>query len=137
MSTVYDPRPYDQDPSTFHAQLQEAQEHEQHDHLEHHEQPRYPSPPPPLSETPYAQQQAQDVLAVARLELPELPTKEETDVNSPGRSKPIPKPDREVTKDQNGRFYCTWPNCTEEIKDFGRKCEWRLVITHAIHISQS
>lgn len=53
-----------------------------------------------------------------------METKSESDAASPGRSKPVPKPDREVTKNMAGRFYCNWPGCTEETKEFGRKCEW-------------
>ncbi|PSS20368.1 hypothetical protein M430DRAFT_99899 [Amorphotheca resinae ATCC 22711] len=59
------------------------------------------------------------------MEVPTLPPSHESEApTSPGRSKPIPKPDREVTKGPNGRFVCTYENCTEEIRDFGRKCEW-------------
>lgn len=90
-----------------------------------HDVPRYPSPPPPLNENPYNTQQVITTpLVDDRLDLSEL-QKEDSDYQSPGRSKPIPKPHRSVTKDSNGRFYCTWPGCTEEIRDFGRKCEWR------------
>lgn len=91
-----------------------------------HEQPRYPSPPPPLSENPY-NPQAIGAPPDDRLEIPELP-KDDSEAASPGRSKPVPKPDREVTRDANGRFYCNWPNCTEEVREFNRKCEWRLVV---------
>src|ERR1700721_230228 len=74
-----------------------AHDHDHLDHIEQHDQPRYPSPPPPLSENPY---NAQPVVATPdnRMEMPELP-KDESDAPSPGRSKPVPKPDREVTKD--------------------------------------
>ncbi|KAM0333387.1 hypothetical protein ACHAQA_002048 [Verticillium albo-atrum] len=40
------------------------------------------------------------------------------------RSKCIPKPDREVQKQADGKFYCTFPGCTEDTQVFGRKCEW-------------
>ncbi|CRK38442.1 Cell wall transcription factor ACE2 like protein [Verticillium longisporum] len=40
------------------------------------------------------------------------------------RSKCIPKPDREVHKQADGKFYCTFPGCTEDTQVFGRKCEW-------------
>lgn len=123
MSVVYDTRPYDQDTAFHTAGLHEPQDHEQHDHMEQHDQPRYPSPPPPLSETPYAPQ-PQDIMPEPTLQQM-VEAKDESDAPSPGRSKPIPKPDREVTKNQDGRYYCNWPNCTEEVKDFGRKCEWR------------
>lgn len=49
-------------------------------------------------------------------------TEDESDAPSPGRSKPIPKPCREVTKGVDGRYVCTWIGCTEE--SFARKCEW-------------
>jgi hypothetical protein len=41
------------------------------------------------------------------------------------RIKAIPKPDREVTRNLEGRFICTWPGCAEEPKEFIRKCEWK------------
>ncbi|KAI0095847.1 hypothetical protein GGR51DRAFT_569100 [Nemania sp. FL0031] len=40
------------------------------------------------------------------------------------RMKPIPKPVRQVTKNREGRFICTWTTCTAAIKDFARMCEW-------------
>jgi hypothetical protein len=93
-----------------------------------HDEPRYPSPPPPLSENPYTAQTMaapeEHPIIEPQMELPEIP-KDEEDAPSPGRSKPVPKPDREVTKDANGRYYCAWPGCTEEVRDFNRKCEWR------------
>jgi hypothetical protein len=87
------------------------------------DQPRYPSPPLP-SDNPYNPQPGTAGTPDGRMDMAMEP-KHESDASSPGRSKPIPKPDREVTKDANGRFYCSWPGCTEEVKDFGRKCEWR------------
>ncbi len=47
----------------------------------------------------------------------------------PIRARPIPKPGREVQKDANGMFLCTWPSCAEEHKEFSRKCEWKYVQT--------
>jgi hypothetical protein len=41
------------------------------------------------------------------------------------RTKPIAKPNREVTKSEDGKFVCTWPDCNELSKKFQRKCEWR------------
>ena len=41
------------------------------------------------------------------------------------RQKGVPKPEREVTKQADGKFYCVFPGCTEEVKKFSRKCEWR------------
>ncbi|PQE25502.1 c2h2 transcription factor protein [Rutstroemia sp. NJR-2017a BBW] len=106
--------------------LQMAHEPQETDEFKHDE-PRYPSPPPPLSENPYTAQPMtapeEHPIIEPQMELPEIP-KDEEDAPSPGRSKPVPKPDREVTKDANGRFYCAWPGCTEEVRDFGRKCEW-------------
>jgi hypothetical protein len=65
--------------------------------------------------------------ALAMDEMPELPQKEESDAPSPGRSKPIPKPDREITKGEDGRFVCNWAGCTEDVRSFNRKCEWSKV----------
>ncbi|ESZ93782.1 hypothetical protein SBOR_5838 [Sclerotinia borealis F-4128] len=103
--------------------MQMAHESQEQDEFKTHDEPHYPSPPPPMSENPYTAQPMTATPEQHTLELPELP-KDEGEVPSPGRSKPVPKPDREVTKDANGRFYCTWPGCTEEVKDFNRKCEW-------------
>lgn len=104
--------------------MQMAHEAQEQDEFKPHDEPHYPSPPPPMSENPYTAQTLTATPEHQVLELPE-PPKDEEGASSPGRSKPIPKPDREITKDANGRFYCTWPGCTEEIKDFNRKCEWR------------
>ncbi|KAK3350693.1 hypothetical protein B0H65DRAFT_96251 [Neurospora tetraspora] len=41
-----------------------------------------------------------------------------------GRIKPIPKPVRQATKNAEGKFVCMWPGCAEDVKEFGRKCEW-------------
>lgn len=84
---------------------------------------RYPSPPPPLSENPYNAPNLESPVDDAMENLPNLPS-HESDAPSPGRSKPIPKPAREVTKGDNGRYFCSWVGCTEEIRDFARKCEW-------------
>ncbi|KAI1345062.1 hypothetical protein F5Y15DRAFT_16305 [Xylariaceae sp. FL0016] len=43
---------------------------------------------------------------------------------SPPRLKAIPKPEREVTKNAVGQFCCTFSGCEDEVKVFGRKCEW-------------
>lgn len=42
----------------------------------------------------------------------------------PPRLKPIPKPDREVRKTRDGKYLCTATGCTDETKEFTRKCEW-------------
>lgn len=43
---------------------------------------------------------------------------------TPTRSKPIAKPNREVTKDESGKYVCTWADCKEPDRKFRRKCEW-------------
>jgi len=106
--------------SSYPTMMHEQQEHEdfKNDH------PRYPSPPPPLSENPYNPQNIESSPTEDAIEhLPNLPSNA-SDAPSPGRSKPIPKPDREITKAENGRFICTWVGCSEDVRDFGRKCEW-------------
>ncbi|KAK8040729.1 fungal specific transcription factor [Apiospora marii] len=40
------------------------------------------------------------------------------------RTKAIPKPDRQAVKNGNGKYICNFPECTEDVKEFGRKCEW-------------
>ncbi len=61
-------------------------------------------------------------------------TKEDSPTaTTPSRSKAIPKPDREVTKNGDGKYVCTWPGCTEDVKQFGRKCEWKSVIPSPAH----
>ncbi|KAJ9156349.1 Cell wall transcription factor ACE2 [Pleurostoma richardsiae] len=66
----------------------------------------------------------------ARLQLSPLapPPKDDTPppalASTPQRIKPIPKPDREVTKTLMGKYYCNHPGCAEEQKEFNRKCEW-------------
>ncbi|KAI1825272.1 hypothetical protein F4861DRAFT_203386 [Xylaria intraflava] len=40
------------------------------------------------------------------------------------RMKPIPKPQRPVVRNQDGKFVCTWSDCTSNVKEFSRKCEW-------------
>ncbi|TWU79215.1 hypothetical protein ED733_008973 [Metarhizium rileyi] len=40
------------------------------------------------------------------------------------RIKPIPKPDRDVVKQSDGRFHCPLDECKEEVRAFSRKCEW-------------
>lgn len=43
----------------------------------------------------------------------------------PRRSNPIPKPDRPITRNEDGQYVCQYPGCTEVIKTFNRKCEWK------------
>ncbi|KAH8811719.1 hypothetical protein F5884DRAFT_286627 [Xylogone sp. PMI_703] len=122
MSLSYESRTFMPDANYPDMQMNHPQDQEDFKH----DQPRYPSPPPPLSENPY-NPQAIGAPPDDRLEIPELPKDESEAAASPGRSKPVPKPDREVTRYDNGRFYCNWPNCTEEVREFNRKCEWRCV----------
>lgn len=96
------------------------QEDMQHDH-------RYPSPPMPSAEMNSYNHQGLDTAQEDAIEnLPQLQGNDAdaTNAPSPGRSKPIPKPAREIIKNENGRYICNWVGCTEEIRDFGRKCEW-------------
>lgn len=119
MSLSYENRAFPNYPSMMQEHPQEQDDND----VQHH---RYPSPPPPLSENPYHPQNL-DPTAPINMDIPELPQKDESDAPSPGRSRPIPKPDREVTKGEDGRFICTWTGCTEEVKSFNRKCEWSKV----------
>ncbi|KAI1492527.1 hypothetical protein F5X96DRAFT_677677 [Biscogniauxia mediterranea] len=48
----------------------------------------------------------------------------ESEGPAPPRIKPISKPDRVVLKNIDGKYCCTWPNCTDEVREFNRKCEW-------------
>ena len=89
-----------------------------------HEHPRYPSPPMPSGEMNSYNQQALDTAQEDAMEnLPQLQSPDQ-DAQSPGRSKAIPKPARAITKNENGRYVCAWVGCTEEVRDFGRRCEW-------------
>ncbi|KAI0206710.1 hypothetical protein F4808DRAFT_466687 [Astrocystis sublimbata] len=42
----------------------------------------------------------------------------------PPRMKPIPKPERQATKNDQGKFICTWKDCDAAVREFPRKCEW-------------
>ena len=54
------------------------------------------------------------------------PGKEESPTaTTPQRVKSIPKPDRTVVKNAEGKYVCSWPGCTEDTREFGRKCEWK------------
>lgn len=37
----------------------------------------------------------------------------------------IERPDRAVYKNAEGKFECNWADCTEVVKTFNRKCEWK------------
>ena len=120
MSLSYETRQFPQYPAQFsEGQMQDPQM--QDDELQHEHEHRYPSPPPPMGNIdPYTSHNID--AGPEPMEMPEL-RKDESDVPSP-RSKPIPKPDREATKNEAGRYVCSWVGCTEEVRDFGRKCEW-------------
>ena len=122
MSLSYETRTFPDYPQS--TMMHDPHQEQDDNSIQHH---RYPSPPPPLSENPYNPQTLDATTALAMDEMPELPHKEESDAPSPGRSKPIPKPDRQVTKGDDGRFVCNWTGCTEEIRSFNRKCEWSKV----------
>ncbi|CAH0018023.1 unnamed protein product [Clonostachys rhizophaga] len=40
------------------------------------------------------------------------------------RPKSIPKPDRDVSKQADGKFHCPLDECKEDVRAFSRKCEW-------------
>ncbi|KAI1416285.1 hypothetical protein F5Y13DRAFT_154987 [Hypoxylon sp. FL1857] len=46
------------------------------------------------------------------------------DDNRPSRSGSVPRPPRVVTKNQDGKLYCSFPGCKETNKVFDRPCEW-------------
>lgn len=123
MSLSYESRTFPDYPQS--AMMHDPHQEQDDNSMQHH---RYPSPPPPLNENPYNPQSMDATGGLTLDEMPELPTsKEEEDAPSPGRSKPIPKPDREVTKGDDGRFVCAWVGCTEDVRSFNRKCEWSKV----------
>lgn len=97
---------------------------------------RYPSPTAQdLSGNPYGTQNLESPVEDAIEHMANIPS-HESDAPSPGRSKPIPKPDREVTKGDNGRYLCSWVGCTEEVREFGRKCEWSKHMSAALCLLQ-
>lgn len=68
----------------------------------------------------------------ATMQAPTLdPLSDEKDL-SPGagsppssRIKAIPKPDRDVVKQADGKFHCPLDDCKEDLRAFTRKCEWK------------
>jgi len=44
---------------------------------------------------------------------------------SPRRVRASVRPDREVVKNAEGKFICTFPGCANKINEFVRKCEWK------------
>jgi hypothetical protein len=114
MSLSYEPRNFPDYPQSTmmpHAEQEDIQNH------------RYPSPATALNENSYNQNL--DSVGLDISDMPDMQQhKEEEEAMSPGRSKAIPKPEREVTKGEDGRFVCTWANCEEATRTFSRKCEW-------------
>lgn len=124
-------------PRTFSDYPQSAMMHDTHDesNIHHSHNHRYPSPPPPINDSQYHNTGLDhnetlehgtglDPTSALIDGITELQPKDELGDSSPSRSKPIPKPDREVTKGEDGKFICTWPGCTEDVRVFSRKCEW-------------
>ncbi|KAK3326482.1 hypothetical protein B0H66DRAFT_161577 [Apodospora peruviana] len=56
--------------------------------------------------------------------LPSPPKDGSPTATTPQRIKAIPKPDRAVVKNAEGKYVCSWPDCAEDVREFGRKCEW-------------
>ncbi|KAI6244994.1 hypothetical protein HI914_06872 [Erysiphe necator] len=123
-------------PRTFSDYPQSAMMHDSNDESNiHSHNHRYPSPPPPINNNQFHNSgidhnqtlghgTSLDPTSALIDGIAELQPKEEFDSTSPSRSKPIPKPDREVTKREDGKFVCRWPGCTEDVRVFNRKCEW-------------
>ncbi|KAH8590241.1 hypothetical protein B0O99DRAFT_599110 [Bisporella sp. PMI_857] len=95
------------------------------------EQNRYPSPPlAGMTDDPYHTQKFENLAepGVEDIENLQNLANHEPDAPSPGRSKlqsmGFAKPERRPTKGDNGRYICTFEGCQEEIREFGRKCEW-------------
>jgi hypothetical protein len=101
MSLSYESRSSFMPESAYPSQMNMLQQEQDEMHQEQHT--RYPSPPPPLSENPYHPSHL-NAAPDDGMDVANLPTHEPDAPSSPGRSKPIPKPDREVTKGPNGRF---------------------------------
>ncbi|TAQ88062.1 hypothetical protein B7494_g3591 [Chlorociboria aeruginascens] len=116
MSLSYDSRAFMPTDANYPQMAHEEQE------FKHSQPHQYPSPPPPLSQNPY-HNQVMAAEAEEALQMPELPKEDDNNAPSPGRSKPVPKPEREIVKDATGRFICNFEGCTEEIRNFGRKCD--------------
>lgn len=68
----------------------------------------------------------------AHIESPPMPITTPTQV-SPGREdspssargRVIPKPNRDVIKQADGKFHCPLDDCKEDLRSFSRKCEWK------------
>jgi hypothetical protein len=128
MSIAYEHRPFEGYPTmSMHGDPQEQDD----SNMQH---ARYPSPGAGISGHPYNDPVVDQTAADMALELQqqqqqELPQqqKEESLPPSPGRLRPIPKPDREITKTEEGKYICMWQGCTEDQRLFNRKCEWSKV----------
>jgi hypothetical protein len=152
MSVVYEPRTFIHD-GTY-PPIGDPEHDHNDDPSGRYPSPEVPelgpyNPPPPMmsddrgllgDERALMQDDSVSVVAdVARLDLPAPPISlpptlsdpvapmlDDTEPSTPAtRIKPIPKPDREVTKANDGKFYCTFHGCTEEVRVFTRKCEWK------------
>jgi hypothetical protein len=127
---AYEHRPFEGYPTmSMHGDPQEQDD----SNMQH---TRYPSPGAGLSGHPYNDSVVDQATADMALELQqqqqqqqpqELPQKEESLPPSPGRLRPIPKPEREITKTEEGKYICMWQGCTEDQRLFNRKCEWSKV----------
>ncbi|KOS23148.1 Zinc finger protein 76 [Escovopsis weberi] len=84
--------------------------HHPHPHQQPHQQPHPQSQPHPH---PHPQPHPQ------ALSLPQ-----QHQPPPPSRVKPIPKPERVVHKQADGKFHCPLEDCKEEVRSFSRKCEW-------------
>ncbi len=42
-----------------------------------------------------------------------------------GGMKGVLKPEREATRNAEGKYICIYPSCGEEIRVFTRRCEWK------------
>lgn len=56
---------------------------------------------------------------------PPSPTRTHPSPSPAPRQKLLTKPEREATKNLDGKYECTWEGCTEEVKTFARRCEYK------------
>lgn len=78
----------------------------------------FPSPMEEVSIAPPLPQ-LQEMVSVTKVESPRSE-------GSPSmRPKGIPKPERDVSKQDDGKFHCPLSDCREETRVFSRKCEWK------------
>lgn len=124
-----DAQPYPTNERDFNEQLSQFEQHQvmTHDHLQQDTTP-YPDGVDDMTHDDFdAPLQTSDEVQQQDLDVPHIPDQKVNgeDVDSPERSAAIPRPIRKITKDANGRYCCNWPGCTEDIRDFNRRCEWR------------